>query len=304
MTEPTAKSVQIGPVTLGGGGTLALIAGPCVIESREMALLLAGIVKRVADEFQIPAIFKASFDKANRQSLDSFRGPGLKEGLATLAAVKQETGLPVVTDVHETAQVAPAAAVVDLIQIPAFLCRQTDLLVAAAQTGKPVFIKKGQYLAPEDMGAIVAKAVTSGAAGVLLGERGTAFGYHNLTVDLRGLEIMRGFGWPVVFDATHSVQLPGAGGGVSGGQPQFIAPLARAAAAVGIEALFVEVHPDPSQAKSDAATQLPAEELPRLLVEVLAIDAARKAVGGRVSGLGSREWRRERAEQTADKEGK
>ncbi len=274
----TTHPVPIGPLTLGAGGPLALIAGPCVIEDREMALLIAAVVKRVAEEFQVPAIFKASFDKANRQSLDSFRGPGLEEGLAILAEVKQETGLPVVTDVHETAQVAPAAEVVDLLQIPAFLCRQTDLVVAAARTGTPVFIKKGQYMAPEDMGPIVEKAVASGAVGVLLGERGTAFGYHNLTVDMRGLAVMRGFGWPVVFDATHSVQLPGAGGGLSGGQPQFIAPLARAAAAVGLDALFVEVHPDPAQAKSDAATQLPLEQLPRLLVQVLAIDAARRAV--------------------------
>jgi len=272
------KPVTVGPATLGGGGPLALIAGPCVIEDREMALLIAEVVKRVAEEFQVPAIFKASFDKANRQSLDSFRGPGLEKGLAILAAVKQETGLPVVTDVHETAQVAPVAEVADLIQIPAFLCRQTDLVVAAARTGKPILIKKGQYMAPEDMRPIAEKAVASGAVGVLLGERGTAFGYHNLTVDMRGLAVMRAFGWPVVFDATHSVQLPGAGGGMSGGQPEFISPLARAAAAVGIDALFVEVHPDPAQAKSDAATQLPLERLPRLLVQVLAVDAARRAV--------------------------
>jgi 2-dehydro-3-deoxyphosphooctonate aldolase (KDO 8-P synthase) len=274
----TARPVTIGPTRISAGGPLALIAGPCVIESREMALEIVRIVKQVAEEFGISAIFKASFDKANRQSLHSFRGPGLEEGLAILAAVKAATGLPVVTDVHETAQVPPAAEVVDLIQIPAYLCRQTDLVVAAARTGKPILIKKGQFMAPEDMGAIVAKAAASGAAGILLCERGTSLGYHNLVVDMRGLAVMREFGWPVVYDATHSVQLPGAGGGMSGGQPEFVAPLARAAAAVGIDALFVEVHPDPTQARSDPATQLPLEQLPRLLTQVLAVDAARRAI--------------------------
>lgn len=278
ITEPiSTRSVAVGTVTIGSG-PLALIAGPCAIESREMALLTAGIVKRVAEEFGIPAIFKSSFDKANRQSLDSFRGPGLEEGLGILAAVKAETGLPLVTDIHETVQAAPTAEVVDLIQIPAYLCRQTDLVVAAARTGRPILLKKGQFMAPEDMGAILEKAVASGASGVLLCERGTSFGYHNLVVDMRGLAAMRGFGWPVVFDATHSVQLPGAEGGQSGGQPEFIAPLARAAVAAGIDALFVEVHPDPPQAKSDTATQLPLEQLPRLLTQVLALEAARRAV--------------------------
>jgi len=274
----TARPVTIGPARIGASAPLALIAGPCVIESREMALEIARIVKQVAEEFGVSAIFKASFDKANRQSLDSFRGPGLEEGLAILAAVKTATGLPVMTDTHETVQVGPAAEVVDLIQIPAYLCRQTDLVVAAARTGKPILIKKGQFMAPEDMGAIVAKAAASGAAGILLCERGTSLGYHNLVVDMRGLAVMREFGWPVVYDATHSVQLPGAGGGMSGGQPEFIAPLARAAAAVGIDALFVEVHPDPTQARSDPATQLPLEQLPRLLTQVLAVDAARRAI--------------------------
>jgi 2-dehydro-3-deoxyphosphooctonate aldolase (KDO 8-P synthase) len=271
-----SREVCVGSAAIGGGGPLALIAGPCVIESREMVLEIARLVARVGKEFGIPAVFKASFDKANRQSLDSFRGLGMEEGLAILGEVKGETGLPVVTDIHAPEQAARAAEVVDLLQIPAFLCRQTDLVVAAAATGKPLLIKKGQFMAPEDMGPIVEKA--AGVGGVLLGERGTTFGYHNLVVDMKGLAGMRRFGWPVVFDATHSVQLPGAAGGASGGQREFVAPLARAAAGAGIDALFVEVHPDPAQAKSDSDTQLPLAELPELLKQVLAVDAARRAV--------------------------
>ncbi len=273
-----SKPVQIGSVRVGGGGPLALIVGPCVIEGREMALEIARLVARVGEEFGIPAIFKASFDKANRQSLDSFRGLGMPEGLAILGAVKEDAGLPVVTDIHEAGQAEQAAQVADMLQIPAFLCRQTDLVVAAARTGRPVLIKKGQFMAAEDMAAIAAKATASGEGGVLLAERGTTFGYHNLVVDMKGLAAMRGLGWPVVFDATHSVQLPGGAGTASGGQREFLAPLARAAAGAGIDALFVEVHPDPANAKSDAETQLPLEELPTLLKEVLAVDAARKAV--------------------------
>ena len=270
-----SREVRVGSAAIGGGGPLALIAGPCVIEGREMALEIARLVARAGEEFGIPAIFKASFDKANRQSLDSFRGPGMEAGLEVLEELKGETGLPVVTDIHAPEQAARAAEVVDLLQIPAFLCRQTDLVVAAAATGKPLLIKKGQFMAPEDMGPIVEKA--AGAGGVLLGERGTTFGYHNLVVDMKGLAGMRRFGWPVVFDATHSVQLPGAAGGASGGEREFVAPLARAAAGAGIDALFVEVHPDPAQAKSDSETQLPLAELPELLKQVLAVDAARRA---------------------------
>jgi 2-dehydro-3-deoxyphosphooctonate aldolase (KDO 8-P synthase) len=277
-TYASPPAVRVGPVTIGGGGPLALLSGPCILESLEMALTVAGVVKRVGDEFGIPVLFKASFDKANRQSLTSFRGPGLKEGLEILAAVKAETGLGVVTDIHEPSQAEPVAAVVDLLQIPAFLCRQTDLVAAAGRTGKPVFLKKGQFMAPEDMGAIVDKAHESGAAGVLLGERGTAFGYHRLVVDMRSLAVMRGLGCPVVFDATHSVQLPGAGAGVSGGEPEFVPVLARAAAGAGIDALFVETHPAPREAKSDAATQLPLLDLPRLVGQVLAVDAARRGM--------------------------
>ncbi len=270
------KPVVVGSVTIGGGGPLALIAGPCVIEDRDRLLLIARLVARTATEFGIPAIFKASFDKANRMSLDSYRGPGMEKGLALLAEVKQETGLPIVTDIHTPEQAAPVAEVADLLQIPAFLCRQTDLLVAAAKTGKPLLIKKGQFMAPEDMATAVGKA--AGAAGLLLAERGTSFGYHRLVVDMRSLEILRGFGWPIVFDATHSVQLPGGAGSSSGGEREFVAPLSRAAAAVGIDALFVEVHPDPAAAKSDRDTQLPIADLPTLLKEVLAVDAARRAI--------------------------
>jgi 2-dehydro-3-deoxyphosphooctonate aldolase (KDO 8-P synthase) len=273
-----SKPVQVGEVRVGGGGPLALIAGPCVVEGRELTLTAARAVARVGEEFGIPAIFKASFDKANRMSLDSYRGPGIEEGLGVLRAVKEETGLPVVTDVHEPQQAEPVAAVVDLLQIPAFLCRQTDLIVAAAQTGKPVLIKKGQFMSPAGMGFIVEKAASSGEGGVLLAERGTTFGYQKLVVDMSGLSAMRQFGWPVVFDATHSVQLPGAAGGASGGEREFVAPLARAAAGAGIDAFFVEVHPNPAGAKSDRDTQLPLDDLPALLKQVLAIDAARRAI--------------------------
>jgi len=274
----TTKSVRVGNAQVGGGGPLALIAGPCIIDSRETALQIGRAVAGVAAEFRVPVIFKASFDKANRMSLDSFRGPGLREGLEILEAVKSETGLAVNTDIHEAHQAEIVAEVADLLQIPALLCRQTDLVVAAARTGKPVLIKKGQFMAPQDMASIVAKATSSGSGGVLLAERGTSFGYGRLVVDIRGLQIMRETGWPVVFDATHSVQLPGAEGGESGGERRFIAPLARAAAAAGIDALFLEVHPRPEEAGSDKQTQLPLADLPGLLTQVLAIDGARHAV--------------------------
>ncbi len=273
-----SRAVQVGGASVGGGGPLALIAGPCVIEGREMALQVAEAVARVGEEFGIPAIFKSSFDKANRQSLESFRGLGMEEGLAILGEVKREAGLAVVTDIHEPGQAERASEVVDLVQIPAFLCRQTDLVVAAAGTGRPLLIKRGQFMAPEDMGPIVGKATASGEGGVLLAERGTSFGYHNLVVDMRSFAVMRGLGWPVVFDATHSVQLPGGAGTASGGQREFVAPLARAAAGAGIDALFVEVHPDPPTAKSDRETQLPLRELPALVKQVLAVDAARRSI--------------------------
>jgi 2-dehydro-3-deoxyphosphooctonate aldolase (KDO 8-P synthase) len=271
-----SREVTVGSTIIGGGRPLCLIAGPCVIEDHAMTLEIARLVALTAAEFGIPAIFKSSFDKANRMSVTSYRGPGMESGLATLAEVRQETGLPVVTDIHAPDQAAPVAEVVDLLQIPAFLCRQTDLLLAAARTGKPMLIKKGQFMAPEDMGPVVDKA--AGAAGLLLAERGTTFGYHRLIVDMRGLAVMRRFGWPIVFDATHGVQLPGGAGASSGGEREFVPALARAAAGVGIDALFLEVHPDPAKAKSDADTQLPLVDLPTVLKQVLAIDAARRAV--------------------------
>jgi len=272
------KSVLVGRAHVGGSGPLVLIAGPCVIDDSRTALQIARAVAKVADEFGIPAIFKASFDKANRMSLDSFRGPGLEEGLRVLEAVKSETGLPVNTDIHEAYQAELVAPTADLLQIPAMLSRQTDLVVAAARTGRPILIKKGQFMAPQDMAPIVAKAVASGHGGVILAERATAFGYGRLVVDMRSFPIMRETGWPVAFDATHSVQLPGAAGGASGGERQFIPTLARAAAAAGIEALFLEVHPRPEEAGSDRETQLPLADLPALLAQVLAVDAARRAV--------------------------
>jgi 2-dehydro-3-deoxyphosphooctonate aldolase (KDO 8-P synthase) len=245
-----------------------------VIESEAHCLALAERLRKVASEHGFPLVFKASFDKANRTSLRSYRGPGLEKGLEILARVKREVGVPVLSDVHEPAQAAPAAEVLDVLQIPAFLCRQTDLLVAAAATGRALNVKKGQFLAPEDVGPIVEKVRSTGNRRLLLTERGTSFGYHNLVVDMRSLPILRSFEVPVVFDATHSVQMPGGQGDRSGGQPEFIEPLARAAAAVGIDALFVEVHDDPSRALSDASTALPLERLGPLLERVRAVDAA------------------------------
>lgn len=236
---------------IGFGRPLALIAGPCVIESEEHVQFLAREIGRSAGPF----IFKASFDKANRSSIGSYRGPGLKEGLRILAGVRK-AGYPVLTDIHEPAQAAPAAEAVDILQIPAFLCRQTDLLVEAGRTGKTVNIKKGQFVSPHEIRNAAKKVAATGNNNILLTERGTTFGYNNLVVDMRGLAIMREFGWPVIFDATHSVQMPGATGHSSGGQPQFIAPLARAAVATGVDGIFVEVHEAPERALSDGANAL------------------------------------------------
>ncbi len=254
-----------------------LLAGPCVIESEAHTLTLARAIKAIADRAGLPFVFKASFDKANRTSIHSYRGPGLAEGLRILALVRDELGCPVMTDFHEPAQAAPVANVCAVLQVPAFLCRQTDMIVAAARTGAVVNIKKGQFVAPEDMAHSLEKATESGAAGrVWLTERGSSFGYHNLVMDPRSLVIMRGLGAPVVFDATHSVQIPSAGG-KSGGRREFIEPLVRAAAAVGIDGLFLEVHDNPDAALSDAASQLPIERLPALLETYIRIDAARRA---------------------------
>ena len=257
-----------------GAGGLGLIAGPCVIESREHCLHVAREVAAIAGDLRVPFVFKASFDKANRTSIESFRGPGMDQGLDILSEVRKTIGVPVLTDVHAVAQVGPVAEVVDVLQIPAFLCRQTDLLVAAARSGRPVNVKKGQFLAPADMRHVVGKLVGAGAAGILLTERGTSFGYNNLVVDFKGLSRLADFGYPVVFDVTHSLQLPGAGEGETAGERRFAQPLALAAAAVGVDVLFVEVHEDPPAALSDAATQLPLDKLHGLLEDTLRVRAA------------------------------
>jgi len=264
--------------SIGGGAPLALIAGPCVIESEEHTYFLAGEIRRIAGPF----VFKASFDKANRTSLGSYRGPGLKEGLRILAGLKA-TGFPILTDLHEVSQAGLVAEVADIIQIPAFLCRQTDLLVEAGRTGRIVNIKKGQFLAPDDMRLAVEKVATTGNERILLTERGTTFGYHNLVVDMRGLVVMREFGYPVVFDATHSVQLPGGSAGASGGQSQFIEPLARAAVAVGVDALFVEVHDAPERALSDGPNALRLELIGPVLDKLRRLHACAKTLHGAAS---------------------
>jgi len=257
-------------VPMGDGG-LFLLAGPCVIESRDSALRHANALAEISASSGVPIVFKSSYDKANRTSHTSYRGPGMHEGLEVLADVKKATGLPVVTDIHETADVDPVAQVADVLQIPAFLCRQTNLVAKAAASGRTVNIKKGQFLAPWDMEHVLAKAREAGGDKILLTERGTTFGYGNLVNDFRGLVIMRGFGAPVVFDATHSVQLPGAGAGVSGGDRSFVPPLARAAVAVGVDGLFLEVHENPEEALSDGPNSLPLADLPGLLTSLLAI---------------------------------
>ncbi|HZP82298.1 MAG TPA: 3-deoxy-8-phosphooctulonate synthase [Chthonomonadaceae bacterium] len=270
------QTVTIGNVTLGAAqGPLALIAGPCVIESLELCREVAAEAQRVTRELGLGYIFKASFDKANRTSVASFRGHGMHKGLEVLNAIKHEFGVPVLTDVHETWQCKPVAEVCDVLQIPAFLSRQTDLILAAAETGRAINVKKGQFLAPWDMKNVVQKVESVGNRSLLLTERGVSFGYNTLVVDMTSLPQMRAFGYPVVFDGTHSVQRPGgaAGGTASGGLREFIPHLTRAAVAVGIEALFLEVHPDPERGLSDTATMLPLSDLTTLLRHVVAIDA-------------------------------
>ena len=269
---PAVQSVAIGPVAFGPGHPLAFILGPCVIESRAHAVDLAIEVAAIGERTGCPVVFKASFDKANRTSIASYRGPGLDEGLRVLEAVKARTGLPVLTDIHEPAQAAPAAAVVDVLQIPAFLCRQTDLLVAAARTGLPVNVKKGQFLAPRDMRHVVHKLAEAGATRILLTERGTTFGYNNLVVDMRALPMMRALGHPVVFDVTHSLQLPGAGDGVTSGLAEYIQPLAQAGVGAGVDGVFMEVHDNPPLARSDAANALKLDLVEPLLRRLVAID--------------------------------
>ena len=267
-------SVQIGSLTVGGGHPLVFIAGPCIIESAQHALDLASAIRDIARRAGVPVIFKASYDKANRTSRTSFRGPGLDAGLNVLADVRQRTGLPVLTDIHEPSHAAPAGAVVDVLQIPAFLSRQTDLLVAAARTGKTVNVKKGQFLAPTAMRHAVEKITAEGNRSVLLTERGTSFGYHDLVVDMRALPIMHELGFPVVLDVTHSLQLPPGPDSVTAGLPQFIEPLAAAGVAAGVDAVFVEVHEEPSRAKSDASTALRLDRLEPLMLKLKRIDAA------------------------------
>jgi 2-dehydro-3-deoxyphosphooctonate aldolase (KDO 8-P synthase) len=264
-------------VPLGGGAPLVVIAGPCVIESESHVLDLARVLAGIAREVDLPLVFKASFDKANRTSAASFRGPGLERGLEVLARVKAEVGLPVLTDIHEVEQAGPVARVVDVLQIPAFLCRQTDLIVAAAKTAKAVNIKKGQFLAPEDVRHAVAKVTAAGNPNVFVTERGTSFGYHNLVVDMRAFPIMRALGVPVVFDVTHSLQLPGAGDGVTAGLAQHIPPLARAGVAAGVDGVFLEVHEAPARAKSDAQNALQLDLLAPLLTTLKAIHAIARA---------------------------
>ena len=280
MTGPPAtRPVGIAGLTIGGGAPLALIGGPCAIEDERHALMMAERLKRITADARVPFIYKSSYDKANRSSVHSYRGPGLKEGLRILARVKEATGLPVLSDVHDVAEVEPAAGVLDVLQVPAFLCRQTDLLLACGRTRRPVNVKKGQFLAPRDMVNVVEKIRSTGNDAILLTERGTSFGYNNLVVDFRGLPIMRGLGFPVIFDATHSVQLPGGAGDRSGGERQYVQALARAAVAVGVDALFMEIHEDPDRTLpdgrplSDGPNMLRVDDLPRLLDEIAAIAA-------------------------------
>lgn len=267
------KLVKVGTIEIGGGLPLAVIAGPCVIESRDSALRHAAALKEKADRIGVPYIFKSSYDKANRSSVHSFRGPGLEKGLEILAEVKKKIGVPVLTDVHEIDQVKPAQEVVDILQIPAFLCRQTDFVLAVANSGKVVNVKKGQFLAPWDMGNIVEKIRGTGNDQILLTERGASFGYNNLVSDMRSLVVMRELGYPVIFDATHSLQLPGGLGNASGGERKYIAALARAGAAAGIDALFMEVHEDPDHAKSDGPNSLDLKDFEGLLKTVKQLDA-------------------------------
>ena len=271
-----SKLIKIGDVEIGAGRPLAVIAGPCVIESRDSALEHAARLKEAADRVGVPFIFKSSYDKANRSSVTSYRGPGLAKGLEILAEVKSKVGVAILSDVHEKEQVGPAKEVIDILQIPAFLCRQTDFVIAVAESGKVVNVKKGQFLAPWDMANIAQKILSTGNDQILLTERGVSFGYNNLVSDMRSLVVMGELGYPVVFDATHSLQLPGGLGHASGGERKFIAHLARAGVAVGVDALFMEVHEDPDRALSDGPNSLPLAEFEALLRVVKEIDGIAK----------------------------
>ena len=274
---PRTREVRIGAITVGGGRPLVLIGGPCAIEDEKHALMTAERLMTIAADKRVPYVYKSSYDKANRSSVNGYRGPGLVEGLRILKKVRDTLRVPVLSDIHQVSEVDPAAEVLDVLQIPAFLCRQTDLILAAAATGKPVNVKKGQFLAPRDMKNVVDKVLSKGNDAILLTERGTSFGYHNLVVDMRGLADMRELGYPVVFDATHSVQLPGGAGDRSGGERKYVPALARAAVAFGVDALFMEMHEDPDRTMadgrplSDGPNMLRIDDLPRLLDELLAI---------------------------------
>ena len=264
--------VSAGAVTFGTGHPLAFVLGPCVIESTQHAINTAMALKEIASRVGVPIVFKASFDKANRTSIASYRGPGLEEGLRVLAKVKDRTGLPILTDIHEPHQAEPAARIADVLQIPAFLSRQTDLIVAAARTGRAINIKKGQFLAPSDMKHVIAKVTGSGNTNVIVTERGVSFGYNNLVVDPRAFPMLRALGYPVIFDVTHSLQLPGAGDGVTAGLAEYIEPMAQAGVAAGVDGVFMEVHEEPGRAKSDAANALRLDRLEPLLRRLVALD--------------------------------
>lgn len=273
--------VNLREIAIGQGKPLVLIAGPCVIETFDATMESAVFLKDLTDELKVPFIFKASYDKANRSSLASYRGPGLSKGLEIISAIKDKLGIRVISDVHRFHEIAPAAQVLDILQVPAFLCRQTDFILAVSETGKPVNIKKGQFLAPWDIKNVIEKVVSTGNRQVLVTERGTTFGYNNLVVDFRGLAIMQRLGWPVIFDATHSVQLPGGAGKTSGGQREFVPLMARAAAAVDVDGIFIEVHKDPECALCDGPNSLPLHSVRPLLEQLKAI---RKAVSSNGSG--------------------
>jgi 2-dehydro-3-deoxyphosphooctonate aldolase (KDO 8-P synthase) len=268
IQKMTTREISLGSLRLGAGQPLFLIAGPCVIESESHARTMAERVSKIAADSGIPYIFKASYDKANRSSIKAFRGPGLSEGLRILGKIKAELKLPILTDIHEASQAEPAAEVADILQIPAFLARQTDLLLAAAKTGRIVNIKKAQFLSPWDMGNVAEKVASSGNSNIILTERGASFGYNNLVVDMRSFPVLQKFGYPVVYDVTHSVQIPGGLGNASGGQPEFIETLARAGVAAGVDGLFLETHDNPAAALSDGPNALPLAQLPQLVSHV------------------------------------
>ncbi len=273
------KEVHVNSVTIGGNRSLVLVAGPCVIEGEEVTLRIAKRTKEIASRVGVDLIFKSSYDKANRSSIHSYRGPGLDEGLRVLRRVREELDLPLLSDVHRSEEIEKASTLLDVIQIPAFLCRQTDLILEAAKTGKPINIKKGPFLAPWDIRNVIEKVTSTGNDNLLLTERGTSFGYNNLVSDMRSLAIMRSFGYPIIYDATHSVQLPGAGGDRSGGQRELVPQLARAATATGIDALFIEVHEDPSRALCDGLNSVSLDGIESLLTQVKQIDRIVKDSG-------------------------